>query len=97
MTSYGEMANGESEIHLCFVKFCQTPKILYDRLFSRFAQHDYQTRHAIEGRFILPKGNTSMMQNTVMHRAIVRWNSLPSYIANVNTKDHFKSLVKQFH
>lgn len=78
------------------VLLTRLPKILYERLFSQFAQHNYQTRYVTERRFILPKAKTSMMQKTVMYRAMVRWNSLPLHIVQEDTRDRFKILLKQY-
>lgn len=73
----------------------QSPRILYRRLLPNFAQHEHQTRHATEGRFILPRANTCSIQKTVIYRAMERWNSLPVYIVHENTKERFKMLLKQ--
>ena len=78
------------------IKVTQTPKVLYEKILSQFPQHEYQTRHATEGRFILQKVKTRVIQKTVMYRAMVMWNSLPVHIIQVNTKERFKMLLKQY-
>ena len=75
------------------LKTQQAPRVLYSRLSSHYAQHNYPTRHAIEERFILP--NTGTSQKSVMYRAMVLWNDLPRHIISTNTKDRFKLLLKQ--
>lgn len=49
----------------------KSPNVLYGRLLSQFARHDYQTYYVTEKRFLLPKSNTSMIQKTVIYRAMV--------------------------
>ena len=74
----------------------RSPIILYKSLLRCTAQHEYQTRHVTEGRFNFPIVKTSTIKKTVMFRAIVtvRWNALPSYIIQSNTKEGFKRMVK---
>ena len=85
----------------CLVNFIrniivnQSPKILHKSLMKLSTCHQYRTRHAVEGRFNLPRVRTSVIQKTVMYRAVVGWNSLPGYIIQINTKEGFKAKVKQ--
>ena len=59
------------------LKALQAPCVLYRKLSSHYAQHDYSTRHATEERFILPCVNSGTIQKSVMYRAIVLWNEMP--------------------
>ena len=78
------------------LKALQAPCVLYRKLSSHYAQHDYPTRHAIEERFTLPRVNTGTIQKSVIYRAIVLWNEMPRYIILTNTKDRFKLLLRQY-
>ena len=69
--------------------------ILHERLLWQFAQHNYQTRCATDRRCMLPNAKSSMLQKTVMYRAMVIWNSLPMHIVQESIKEQFKSLLKQ--
>ena len=77
------------------IKCTQSPIILYKSLLKNCAQHEYQTRHVTDGRFNFPTVKTATIQKTVMYRSIVRWNDLPSYIIQSNSKEAFKRMVKQ--
>ena len=73
-----------------------SPDILSQRFIAQYAQHNYQTRHTIEGRFVLPKSKSNMGQKTVMYRAMVSWNSLPVHIIQEHSQVHFKRLQNDY-
>ena len=70
--------------------------LCFKNLIKHSTHHEYQTRHAIEGRFNIPKVRTSYIRRTVIYRAVVGWNSLPGFIIQAKTKEGFKFKVKQY-
>ena len=83
---------------LSFIRKISTsklPRVLYKCLSFSSDEHGYNTRHATEGRFILPKVKTNKMKSTVMYRAMVLWNALPGHIIQENNKYRFKELLKE--
>lgn len=71
------------------------PNILYQKLSFSSDEHHYQTRHATEGRFILPKVKTNNGKKSVIYRAMAGWNMMPSDIINANSIHQFKVLLKK--
>ena len=53
------------------------PYILYRKLSFSSDVHNYATRHAARGYFILPR---ALSQCTVLYRAMKEWNDLPNYV-----------------
>jgi hypothetical protein len=47
------------------------------------------------GLFIVPKSRTNSRKYTVLYRALIAWNFLPSHIAQINSKPGFKKQIKQ--
>ena len=74
----------------------KSPNFLYCLFSHQLSQHNYLTRHAAEGRFILPRANTNVLKKSVLFRAILEWNALPLYIVLTNSKERYKFLLKQF-
>lgn len=73
----------------------KVPRVLYQKLCFSSDEHNYETRHATEGRFILPKVKTNNAKRTVMYRSMFMWNTLPGYIVNENNQHQFKVLLKR--
>ena len=71
------------------------PRVLYQQLGLSSDEHDYSTRHATEGRFTLPKVRTNKGKNTVIYRAMINWNAMPSHVIQENRKPQFKVLLKE--
>lgn len=71
------------------------PNVLYQELCFSSDEHNYETRHATEGRFKLPKVKTNHGKRTVKYRSMSTWNNLPSEIINANGKHQFKVLLKR--
>lgn len=63
------------------------PNVLYQELCFSSDEHNYETRHATEGRFKLPKVKTNHGKRTVKYRSMSTWNNLPSEIINANSKN----------
>ena len=83
---------------LSFVKdifHLKIPDCLYEQLTLCDDTHSYPTRHAISGKYAIPKAKTNFRQQAVLHRAIVGWNSLPGHISKTQSKASFKKQVKQ--
>ncbi len=74
----------------------KSPNFLYCLLSRHRCRNNYMTRHASEGRFILPMANTNVLRKSVLFRAILEWNSLPLYIVLTDSKERYKFLLKQF-
>jgi hypothetical protein len=51
----------------------------------------YPTRHATKGLFTVPKSRTNSRKSTVLYRALIAWNFLPSHIDQINSKPGFKN------
>ena len=62
------------------------PSCLHRQLTHSSDTHTYPTRHATRGLFTVPKFKTNSRKRTVLHRAIIAWNSVPSHIAQINSK-----------
>lgn len=76
------------------ISVTKLPRALYNYLHFSSDEHDYNTRHATEGRFTLPKVKTNMLKRTEVYRAMVTWNTLPGHIIQENNKTRFKILLK---
>lgn len=75
----------------------KTPFILYTKLSFSTDTHHYPTRHAVGGSFILPRVKTKSIQRSVRYRAMCEWNSLPNTIKQQNTRDGFKTSLKEYY
>lgn len=74
----------------------QTPLILYNQLKFSKDKHEYNTRHANARNFTLPKVKSNAMQRTVAYRGMYEWNRLPKQISQINSKNLFKSTLKEY-
>ena len=74
----------------------KTPDCLYRQLTLSSNVHTYLTRHAIIGKYIIPKSRTNSKQRTVLYRAMVEWNSLPGHIVKTQNNIGFKKQIKEF-
>lgn len=74
----------------------RTPVILFKNF--KFSQdgHEYVTRQSSVGRFLLPVYRTGAGQRTLHYRAMVAWNSLPSFLVNEASKMVFKIKLKLY-
>lgn len=82
-----ELGLANCQNFLCFAKLAQE---------YYCNRHGYLTRHATEGRFILPKANTKVLKKPILYRTTLEWNSLPLYFVLVDSKDRVKFFLKQF-
>ena len=57
--------------------------------------HTYPTRHATRSLFPVPRSRTNSRKCAVLYRVLSAWNSLQSYIAQVNSKPGLKIIIKQ--
>lgn len=56
----------------------KNPQFLYTQFKQNLDSHGYATRHASEGRFLIPRANTNFLKCTFIYRAVKEWNLLPS-------------------
>ena len=68
---------------------------LHSQLTYSSDTHTYPTRHTTRGLFTVPKSITNSRKRTVLYRALIAWNFLPSHIAQINSKPGFKKQIKQ--
>ncbi len=83
---------------LSFVKdiyHFKIPSCLYRQFTLSSDAHSYPTRHAVSGKYAIPKSKTTFRQQTVLYRAMVEWTSLPGHISKTQSKACFKKQVKQ--
>lgn len=78
------------------INLWKTPDCLYRQLTLSSNVHTYLTRHAVIGKYIIPKSRTNSKQRTVLYRAMVEWNSLPGHIAKIQNIMGFKKQIKEF-
>ena len=57
------------------------PNCLHSQLTHSADTHTYPTIHATRGLFTVPKSRTNSRKHTVLYRAIIAWDFLPSHIA----------------
>jgi hypothetical protein len=68
---------------------------LHSPLIHSSDTHTYPTRHATRGLFTVPKSRNNFKKAyTVLYRAVIAWNSLPSHIAQINSKSGLKKTDK---
>ena len=77
------------------VIFTRNLPILCHKLTFSSNTHNYSTRHAVGGNFTLPTVKSEVGRRTVLYRAMVEWNLLPSYITQESSKTRFKSLLRE--
>ncbi len=65
---------------LCFIRNILVSRVQTSKctLLYSSAGHNFNTRHASKGYFLLPVSKTNAKQWTVMYRVIKIWNDLPS-------------------
>ena len=83
---------------LLFIRNINVLKItncLHSQLTHSSDTHTYPTRHATRGLFIVPKSRTNSIKRTVLYRALIAWNFLPSHIAQINSKPGLKKQINQ--
>ena len=56
--------------------------------------HTYPNRHATRGLFKVPKSRTNSRKHTVLYRALIAWNFLPSHIVQINSRPGLKKQDK---
>ena len=61
------------------VDMLNAPRCLVKLLAHSLDTHSYPTRHATKGLFTIPESTTDYGRRTVLHRAMVTWNSIPQY------------------
>ena len=52
--------------------------------------HAYPTRHSTKGLFTVSKSRTDYGRQTVLHRAMTTWNSIPHQVTDASSKIRFK-------
>ena len=62
------------------------PNGLHCQLTHSSDTHTYLTRHDTRGLFTVPKSRTNSRKRTVLYRALIAWNFLPSHIAQINSQ-----------
>jgi hypothetical protein len=67
------------------------PNGLHSQLTRSADTHTYFTRHATRGLFTIPRSRTNESEHIVLYTAMSAWNSLPSYIAQVNNTPGLKN------
>ena len=77
------------------ISVTKLPRVLYKCLSFSSDKHNYNTRHAMEGRFTLPKVKTNRAKSTALYRAMSKWNTMPGHIIQENCKNRFKLLLKK--
>ena len=83
---------------LIFIRNISVLKIsncLHSQLTQSSDTHTYQTRHATRGLFTVPESRTNSRKRTILYRALIAWNFIPSHIALINSKPGVKKLIKQ--
>ena len=70
------------------------PYILYRKLSFSSNIHNYSTRHAAGGYFILPR---ALSQGTVLYRAMKEWNALPNYVIQQRNMVSFKMKLRDYY
>lgn len=73
----------------------RTPFMFYEKLSFSSDTHNYSTRHAAGGCFILPKHKTTSFKRTVIYRAMHEWNLMPNIIRQQNSIFVFKKALKE--
>ncbi len=61
----------------------------YNKLQSNVQSHEYVTRRATEGRFLLPYAKTNVLKCTVTFRAIQLWNPTPVSFIKITRNIYF--------
>ena len=77
------------------INVLKIPICLPSQLTHSSDTHTNPTRHATRGLFTVPKSRTNSRKCTVLYKAIIAWNSIPSHIAQINSKPGFKKQIKQ--
>ena len=77
------------------INVLKIPICLLGQLTHSSDTHTYPTRYATRILFTVPKSRTNSRKRTVLYRALIAWNLLPSHIAQINSKPGFKKQIKQ--
>ncbi len=67
----------------------KTPLDQYNKLQFNIQSHEYVTRRATEGRFLLPYAKINFLKSTVTFRAMKLWNLLPVSLIRITQKKIF--------
>ena len=92
----------KSKLHYILVTFIKNviinkiPEVLYNKLTFFSNEHMYCTRQASEGRFRLPPCRTNVIKGTVLYRAMVAWNLLPSFLISDSNRSCFNKKLKMY-
>ena len=73
----------------------QKPFSLFSQLIPANERHDYNTRQALSGHFILPAPQTNALKKTVIYRAIAFWDVLPPNLILARNTFSFKRKLKE--
>ena len=76
------------------VQVDKKPQYFYDQITYTKEKHEHMTRQATSGHLLAPKPRTNLLKSSVTYRAIMEWNSLPGYFAEIKSKTTFKKKLK---
>lgn len=76
------------------VQFSKKTLYFYDQIVYTRDEHDHKTRQATSGHLLAPKPRTNLLKSSVTYRAIKEWNSLPNYLAEIESRASFKKRLK---
>ena len=68
---------------------------LFELLVQSLETHAYLTRHDTRGLFTVPKSRTDYGRDTVLHRAMPTWLSIPHQVTAASSKIRFKKQIKK--
>lgn len=91
----------EDRMTCSLILFCKNvfishkPLSLFSQLQLTSDRHSFQTRQASKGQFTIPLPNSNALRRTVMYRAVIEWNKLPSSLIAQAHKTCFKRILKK--
>lgn len=74
----------------------QTPFKIYINFEFSKDKHDYNTRHAVAGKFTFPKVRSQAIKCTAVYRGMYEWNQLPKQLSEICCRTTFKTKLKQY-
>jgi hypothetical protein len=79
------------------IDMLKAPSGLFELLTHSSDTHAYSTRHATRGLFTVHKSRTDYGRRTVLHKAMITWNSIPHQLTHAGSKIRLKKLIKIYH
>lgn len=98
---HGILDVGNLYKYCCCVQFFKSFKLgnhdhfLHEALIS-LPDHNYPTRHRLNGNFNTPLCNKSRRQRSYFFKSVTFWNALPDVIRDCESGDTFKSCLKVY-